>query len=54
MIAMTQDKDLGYLRKMKRNPIAKALRQRDELKNRVERNRTKYRRDKTRNWEDSE
>lgn len=49
---MVKDEDIGYLRKMKRNPIAKALRQRDELKNRVEPNRKKYRRDKARRWED--
>jgi len=44
-----KDEDIGFLRKMKRNPIAKALRQNGDLKPRVVPDRKKYDRNRFRN-----
>lgn len=44
-----KDEDIGFLRKMKRNPVAKALYHRDDLKPRTVPDRKKYDRNKFRN-----
>lgn len=54
MMTMTKDEDIGFLRKMKRNPVAKALRHRGDLKPRVVPDSKKYDRNKFRNRRDEE
>lgn len=54
MMTMTKDEDIGFLRKMKRNPVAKALHNRGDLKPRVVPDSKKYDRNKFRNRRDEE
>lgn len=54
MMTMTNDEDIGFLRKMKRNPVAKVLRQNGDLRPRVAPDIKKYNRNKFRNWRNEE